>query len=98
MIKFKFVLLLLLLSLDLPAQVFTPNPDWRFESFNSQNHFISRGVADIAMDKHGYIWTCSDGVQRFDGYKTIDFNSFDRASGLKGNYTSIQADNDGKIW
>ena len=98
MLKFKFVLLLLLLSLDLPAQVFTPNPDWRFESFNSQNHFISRGIADIAMDKHGYIWTCSDGVQRFDGYKTIDFNSFDRTSGLKGNYTSIQADNDGRIW
>jgi ligand-binding sensor domain-containing protein len=99
MIKFRFVLLLLLLSLDLPAQVFTPNPDWRFENFNSQNHFISRGVADIAMDKHGYIWTCSDGVQRFDGYKTIDFNSFDQSkSGLKGNYTSIKADNNGKIW
>lgn len=81
------------------AQSFAPNPDWRFENFNSQNHFISRGIADLTMDKHGYIWTCSDGVQRFDGYKTIDFNSFDQAkSGLRGNYTSIIADHNGRIW
>ncbi|WP_252791192.1 sensor histidine kinase [Mucilaginibacter flavidus] len=81
------------------AQSFTPNPDWRFENFNSQNHFISRGIADIALDKHGYVWSCSGGVQRFDGYKTTDYNSFDQAnSGLRGNYTSLKADNTGKIW
>jgi ligand-binding sensor domain-containing protein len=99
MIKFKLSLLLLLLPIDLWAQAFTPNPDWRFENFNSQNHFISRGIADITMDKNGYVWTCSDGVQRFDGYKTIDFNSFNQAKGaLRGNYTSAIADNNGKVW
>ncbi|MEO6631342.1 MAG: two-component regulator propeller domain-containing protein, partial [Mucilaginibacter sp.] len=99
MIKFIFSLLISILPCCLFAQSFTPNPDWRFENFNSQNHFISRGIADIALDKHGYVWTCSDGVQRFDGYKTTDFNSFDQAnSGLRGNYTSIKADNSGKIW
>jgi ligand-binding sensor domain-containing protein len=98
MIKFVFSLLISILPYFLLAQSFTPNPDWRFENFNSQNHFISRGIADIAMDKHGYVWTCSDGVQRFDGYKTTDFNSFDTKSGLKGNYTSIKADNTGRIW
>jgi signal transduction histidine kinase/ligand-binding sensor domain-containing protein len=98
MIKFIFSLLISILPYCLFAQSFTPNPDWRFENFNSQNHFISRGIADIALDKHGYVWTCSGGVQRFDGYKTVDFNSFDPKSGLKSNYTSIKADNTGRIW
>lgn len=99
MVKCIYGLLIIFLPVSLAAQVFTPNPDWRFENFNSQNHFTSRGISDITMDKNGYIWACSDGVQRFDGYKTIDFNSFDRSTGgLRGNYTSIKADNSGRIW
>jgi len=96
----KYLLTLLLIApLNLIAQQFTPNPDWRFENFNTQNHFIGRGVNDITMDKHGYIWTGSDGVQRFDGYKTVEFNSFDQSKGgLRGNYTSVIADSSGRIW
>lgn len=93
------LLLLLFLPFNLLAQSFTPNPDWRFENFDSKNHFISREVPDLTMDKHGYLWTCSEGVQRFDGYKTVEFNSFSQVPGsLRGNYTDVAADNTGRIW
>jgi len=99
MTRFGFSLLLLLLPFNLFAQVFTPNPDWRFENFNSQNHFISRYINNLALDKHGYVWACSLGVQRFDGYRTIDFNSFEQAKGgLRDNATDVVADNSGRIW
>jgi ligand-binding sensor domain-containing protein len=76
-----------------------PNPDWRFENFNSQNHFISREINNLTIDKHGYLWACSRGVQRFDGYRTIDFNSFDQSNGgLKDNLTDIVTDSDGRVW
>jgi len=68
--------LVLLCPVLTAAQSFAPNPDWRFESFNSQNHFVGGEIHSIAMDKHGYLWTCSRGVQRFDGHRTVDYNSF----------------------
>ncbi|MEP6613749.1 MAG: hypothetical protein ABJA76_17730, partial [Mucilaginibacter sp.] len=82
------------------AQFFTPDPDWRFENFNSQNHFITRQVLGVALDKQGYIWTCGLGVQKFDGIKTVQFNSFNRTvHSLKENYVpQIIADNSGRIW
>jgi hypothetical protein len=100
MIRFCYRLLFLLfIPFDLFAQSFMPNPDWRFENFNNQNHFVSREIPKLTMDKHGYVWVCSRGVQRFDGYRTIDFNSFDQAKGgIKDNYTDIIADDDGRIW
>jgi signal transduction histidine kinase/ligand-binding sensor domain-containing protein len=99
MIRSVFSLLLLLIPIDMLAQVFTPNPDWRFENFNGQNHFVSREIPDVAMDKYGYIWTASLGVQRFDGSKTTDFNSFDKGKGtLRANYAGLRADNNGRIW
>ena len=99
MLKTGFSFLLLITPFCLLAQAFTPNPDWRFENFNSQNHFISRAVNNITMDKYGYVWTCSGGVERFDGYRTTEFSSFDQAKGgLRDNYTDIIADNDGRIW
>ena len=91
-------ILFLFLPFNLLAQL-TPNPDWRFENFNSQNHFISRDILTLTMDKHGYLWTCNRGVQRFDGNKTIEYNSLGQEKGaLKGNYTEIITDNDGRVW
>jgi len=99
MARFAFSLWLLFVPFDLVAQVFTPNADLRFENFNGQNHFLSVGISDIAVDKHGYVWTSSTGIQRFDGYRTVDYTSFDSAkSGLRDNSTDIIADNDGRIW
>ncbi len=90
---------LLLLPLSVFAQEFTPNPDWRFENFNNQNHFISRSVESIATDKFGYIWVSSQGIQRFDGYRTLDFNRFDHANGaLRDNAANVAADSTGRIW
>ncbi len=90
---------MLLLPFNLLAQSFTPNPDWRFENFNNQNHFVSREIANLTIDKHGYVWTCSRGVQRFDGYKTVDFNSFNHSKGsLRDNYTNIITDDNGRVW
>jgi len=84
------------------AQAFTPSPDWRFDNYNDQNHFIGRGISNITMDKHNYVWTSSSGIQRFDGYKTTDFNTFnafDKAkSGLRDNNSNVAADTGGKIW
>ena len=97
--KALFLLFFLAAPLWLIAQSFAPDPDWRFENFNNENHFISTGISDITVDKHGYVWTSSNGIQRFDGYRTIDFNSFDRAkSGLRDNTTDVVADADGRIW
>jgi len=95
----RIVFILLFIPFDLLAQAFTPNPDWRFENFNNQNHFISAGIGDIAIDKNNYVWTSSTGVQRFDGNKTLDFNSFDRSNGgLKSNATDVIADHTGRLW
>lgn len=85
--------------LYLLAQQFTPDPDWRFENFNGQNHFVSRNINNVTMDKHGYLWACSRGVQRFDGFKTIDYSSLDTSTGgLKNNYTDLISDSSGRIW
>jgi ligand-binding sensor domain-containing protein/two-component sensor histidine kinase len=90
---------LLLIPFNLIAQSFVPDPDWRFENFNSQNHFINSEISAIAVDKYGYIWACSRGVQRFDGYKTTDFNSMDHVpGGLKDNYDDVINDTNGRIW
>lgn len=99
MVKLGLGILLLFFPFYVLAQGFTPDPDWRFENFNSQNHFISREILSLSTDKHGYVWTCSDGVQRFDGNKTVYFNSFDRAKGsLRDNYTSVITDVNGRVW
>ncbi len=99
MVKFGIGLLLLLLPVDLLAQAFAPNPDWRFENFNSQNHFISREISELTIDKYGYVWTCSRGIQRFDGYRTIDFNSLNKTSGaLRSNYADVATDSTGRVW
>src|ERR1700744_2462402 len=81
------------------AQSFTPDPDWRFESFNGQNHFVGGEIHNIAMDKYGYLWTCSRGVQRFDGHHTADYNSFSTGNNaIRSNAANIITDNDGRIW
>jgi len=99
MIRFVFNFLLLFTPFNLLAQVFSPDPDWRFENFNSQNHFINREIPDLTMDKHGYVWTCTNGLQRFDGYKIKEFTSFDQSKfGLRNNYAGVIADNTGRIW
>lgn len=96
---FKFWLLLFLLPSALTAQSFMPNPDWRFDNFNSQNHFISRETTGLTADHHGYIWASSRGVQRFDGFKTADYSSFEQGNNaLKDNYTDLIADSTGRIW
>ncbi len=94
-----FILLLLLPPFNLLAQSFTPNPDWRFENFNSQNHFISLEISALTMDKNGYVWTSGRGLQKFDGYKTTKFDSFDQPKGgLRSNYTGVISDNTGRVW
>jgi len=99
MTRLGVFLLFLVIPFVALAQGFTPDPDWRFENFNSQNHFISREINAIAMDKNGYVWTASWGVQRFDGYRTLDFNSFDQSKDrLRDNGTDLTADSLGRIW
>ena len=100
MVKFRFSLLLILfVPIEVFAQAFTPDPDWRFDNFNRQNHFVSRNINNLTIDKHGYIWVCSRGIQRFDGFRTIDYNSLDPSTGgLKNNYTDLISDGDGRIW
>lgn len=92
-------MLLALFPFYLLAQAFTPNPDWRFENFNSQNHFISNEIPGLAVDKRGYVWTSTGGLQRFDGYKTVEFNSANHEPGaLRSNSTDITADRNGRVW
>jgi len=81
------------------AQPFSPDPDWRFDNFNSQNHFNNHGVNNIVVDKHGYVWVCGTGLQRFDGYKTIDFNNYSQGGGaLRTNSVDMVADSYGRLW
>ncbi|ASU32554.1 sensor histidine kinase [Mucilaginibacter xinganensis] len=99
MYKFYRCILLLVLPLIVRSQSLTPAPDVRFENFNSQNHFTSRQILSIAVDKRGYVWTSGAGVQRFDGYKTVQFSSFNTTvHTIKDSYAHIIADNDGRIW
>ncbi|MFI5138602.1 MAG: triple tyrosine motif-containing protein [Sphingobacteriales bacterium] len=99
MVKFGLGILFLYFPFYVFAQAFTPNADWRFENFNSQNHFVSREIPGLAVDKYGYVWTSTEGLQKFDGYKTMEFNSFNQEPGaLRSNSTDIAADNNGRIW
>jgi len=99
MVRFGFVFLLFFLPFALPAQVLRLNPDSRFENFNGQNHFISREIASLTIDKYGYIWTTSNGVQRFDGSRTIEYSSFDQTKGgLRSNYSGVAIDSSGRVW
>jgi len=97
--KFAVIFLLVFIPFNLLAQTFKPDPDWRFDNFNGQNHFINREISDMAFDKFGYAWTCNRGIQRFDGNKTTYFNSFDLSPGaLRDNYDDVIADSNGRIW
>ncbi len=99
MTRFIVGLLVLFAPFKLFAQAFTPNPDWRFENFNSQNRFTSGEISALAVDKTGYVWACSGGIDRFDGYRTLEFTAFDRSKGsLRSNFVGVGTDNDGKVW
>jgi len=99
MTKFVFNILLLFIPFDLFAQGFTPNPDWRFENFNSQNHFISSEISDLVLDNKGYMWACGTGIERFDGYHTTDFNSYDpKRGGIRANNPGATIDGKGRVW
>jgi signal transduction histidine kinase/ligand-binding sensor domain-containing protein len=81
------------------AQSFNPDPDWRFENFNNLNHFSNKLVQNVAIDKSGYVWTSGEGIQRFDGFKTVDYNAINpNNAGLRNNYTDVLADDNGRIW
>src|ERR1700733_815295 len=81
------------------GQSFTPDPDWRFENFNNQNHFTNAPVSQLVVDKKGYVWTCGTGLRRFDGNNTIDFAGPEHSKyGLRGNYPGIFRDNSGNVW
>jgi signal transduction histidine kinase len=89
----------MVLPLLAKAQPFTPDPDWKFDNFSSQNHFTSRQILSIAVDKQGYIWTSGTGIQRFDGFRTIGFKSANPAPrSIKDDYAHVTADNNGRIW
>ena len=81
------------------AQGFTPDPDWRFENFNSQNHFTSSAIAQLVVDNQGYVWAAGTSLLRFDGNHTVEFKSNDRSpSALRGNYPAIVLDNAHNVW
>src|SRR5476651_1552524 len=99
MMKVAGALLLLLSPFYVLSQAFRPDPDWRFENFNSQNHFVNADIADMIMDKHGYVWGSSMGLDRFDGYKTSNFNSFNPGEGaLRTNGGGLITDRNGQLW
>jgi ligand-binding sensor domain-containing protein/two-component sensor histidine kinase len=98
-IRLNLCILSLFISVNLMGQSFAPRADWRFDNFTSQNHFTSRQIINITFDKQGYLWVAGHGVQRFDGVKTLDFNSVSADNGgLKDNYTDLIADTSGRIW
>jgi ligand-binding sensor domain-containing protein/two-component sensor histidine kinase len=99
MMRFGLTFFLFFSPFILLGQVFTPNPDWRFENFNSQNHFVNREISDLTVDKHGYVWTSANGLERFDGYKTKEFGRFAKSKdGLRSMFTGVLADSAGRIW
>src|ERR1700760_2247462 len=99
MSRFVLYFFLLLGPCGALAQGFRPDPDWSFQNFNNRNHFTGRNINNLTIDKHGYIWACSWGVYRFDGFRTKEFNSLDPTTGgLKNNYTDIMRDSTGRVW
>lgn len=104
-LKKRFIphLLFCLICLQLcsaSAQPFQPQEDWRFDNFNSRNHFITISVENLCIDPHGYLWASTDGVSKFDGFRTIRYNSYRNASaGFKYTYApSIVTDKYGRVW
>ena len=84
---------LMFIPVHVLGQSFTPDPDWRFENFNNQNHFTNAPVSQLVVDKKGYVWTCGTGLRRFDGNNTIDFGGSEHFKyGLRGNYPGLVQD------
>jgi len=96
----KFLLcLLIFIPCGLFGQSFVPDPDWRFDNFNSQNHFTSAPVAELAVDKKGYVWASGTSLARFDGNHTNYFTHDTHSNaGLRGNYPGVVCDGNGNVW
>lgn len=89
-----------MMPLSVLAQQFAPKADWRFKNFNKQSHFNSKYIIDMTLDSTGYIWVCNMGVARFDGFKTVQYDSFGQAPGLlRSDYAgSLITDPQGRVW
>lgn len=90
----------ILLPLNLLAQAFTLTADLHFQNFNKQSNYINQYIIDMIVDKSGYVWTCGSGVQRFDGFKTIEYNKFSPSNApLRIAYSgNLLADRSGRVW
>jgi len=84
---------------NLFGQSFVPDPDWRFDNFNSQNHFTSGPITELVVDKKGYVWTTGTGLERFDGNHTNYFSRDNHSNGgLRSNYPGVVCDGNGNVW
>ena len=89
------------LTATLPGDLFAQTLPVRFRRLSVADGLSQQVVNAIAQDKQGFLWFgTQDGLNRFDGYSFIVFNSAaDNSAGLPNNYISrLLCANDGKIW
>jgi signal transduction histidine kinase/ligand-binding sensor domain-containing protein/DNA-binding response OmpR family regulator len=70
-------------------------------SYLTADNGLSRNLVDyIFRDSRGFIWLCtSKGLDRYDGYEFIHFNSRNSVNPLKSdNVHCVQEDIDGNLW
>ena len=97
----KHKLLLILVTLLLPATLLADIPDMKFRRLDTRNGLSNSQVNCIHRDTHGYVWIgTSYGLNRYDGYRCRTFYSNKRdTTTMRDNYTDqIMEDWNGKLW
>ncbi len=93
-----FLILIILLTLKLPAQV---AGNLSFERVSSSKWLYQRNITSIAQDAEGYIWFgTSNGLYRFDGYAAEEFryDPHDANSLPHNNVNCLVAAPDSSLW
>ena len=94
--KKSIILIICLLSFLISAQSLPYKV-----SYLTADNGLSRNLVDyIFRDSRGFIWLCtSKGLDRYDGYEFIHFNSRNPINPLKSdNVHCVQEDVDGNLW
>lgn len=99
-IKLLLFSIFLLLSTKNHAQPFLLSADMRFDNYSGNNTFVNEFIGNVYRDKRGYVWSCANGLYRFDGKKYKQYSCMDnRPNNLRNNYcVDLVEDNYNRLW
>lgn len=100
-ILLKFIIVILIISINLPAKAYCEELNSKFEQITVDNGLSQSCVLTMLQDSQGFMWFgTQDGLNKYDGYNFVvyKYNELDSNS-LSDNFIlSIYEDISGRIW